>query len=85
MFDGMGHGVSAGAAQGEVKHYDLICGDESCDAHNKDQVPEEDVREDLCWTRGSNKRQKKPAEVSRRHKLTYLPMRGTERDVSGIF
>lgn len=47
MFDGMGHGVSAGAAQGEVQHHDLIRGNESSDRHNKDQVPEED-KEKIC-------------------------------------
>lgn len=42
MFDGMGHGMSAWAAQGEVQHHNLISGNESRDAHNKDQVSEED-------------------------------------------
>ncbi len=54
MFDGVGHGVSAGAAQGEVQHHNLIGSNESSDTHNKDQVPEEDIREDLCWTGDSN-------------------------------
>lgn len=44
MFDGVGHGVSAGAAQGEVQHHNLIGSDESSDRHNKDQVPEEDIK-----------------------------------------
>lgn len=46
MFDGMGHSMSAGAAQREVQHNNLISSNESGDAHNKDQVPEEDMRED---------------------------------------
>lgn len=41
-FDGMGHGMSARAAQGEVQHHNLISGNESRDTHNKDQVSEED-------------------------------------------
>lgn len=44
MFDGLGHGVSTGTAQGEVEHHDLIGGYESGDTHDKDQVPEEDER-----------------------------------------
>lgn len=54
MFDGIRHGMSAGAAQGEVQHYNLIGGNESSDTHNKDQVPADDIREDLCWTGDSN-------------------------------
>ncbi len=49
MFDGVGHGVSAGAAQGEVQHHNLISSNESCDTHHKDQIPEENIREDQCW------------------------------------
>lgn len=49
MFDGMGHGMSVGATQGEVQHHNLISSDESGDTHNKDQVPAEDIREDCCW------------------------------------
>lgn len=44
MFHGMGHGVSAGTAQGEVKHHNLIGSNESRHAHDKDQVPEGDSR-----------------------------------------
>ena len=47
MFDGMGHGVSAGAAQGEVQHHNLIRGNESGDRHDEDQVPE--VEKEKCW------------------------------------
>lgn len=49
MFDGMGHGMSAGAAQGEVQHHNLISGNESSDTHDKDQVPEEEIRQYLRW------------------------------------
>lgn len=54
MFDGMRHGVSAGAAQGEVQNHNLIGSDESSDRHDKDQVPEEDVRENVCWREDSD-------------------------------
>lgn len=50
MFDAVGHGVSAWAAQGEVQHHNLIGGNEGSDTHDKDQVPEEDIRGDLCLT-----------------------------------
>lgn len=39
MLDGIRHGVSAGAAQGEVQHHNLICGYESGHTHDKDQIP----------------------------------------------
>lgn len=42
MFDGLGHGVSIGTAQGEIEHHNLIGGYERGDTHDKDQVPEED-------------------------------------------
>lgn len=45
MFEGLGHTVSAGAAQWEVQHYNLICSNESSDTHHEDQVPGEDIRE----------------------------------------
>lgn len=48
MFDGVRHSVGAGAAQGEVQNHNLIGSNESSDRHDKDQVPEKDVREDLC-------------------------------------
>lgn len=52
MFDAVGHGMSVWAAQGEVQHHNLISGNEGRDTHDKDQVPEEDIRGDLCWTGG---------------------------------
>lgn len=54
MFDGIGHGVGARATQGEVQHHNLISSNESSDTHHKDQVPAEDIREDLCWRGDSN-------------------------------
>lgn len=48
MLDAVGHGVSAWTAQGEVQHHDLISSNQSGDRHDKDQVPVEDIREDLC-------------------------------------
>lgn len=44
MFEGRGHGVSAGTAQGDVEHHDLVGSDESGHRHNKDQVPEKSIR-----------------------------------------
>lgn len=44
VFDGLGHDMSIGTAQGEVEHHDLIGGYESGDRHDKDQVPEEGER-----------------------------------------
>lgn len=44
----MGHGMSAGAAQGEVQHHNLISSNESSDTHDKDQVPEEDIIHNMC-------------------------------------
>lgn len=44
VFDGLGHDMSTGTAQGEVEHHDLIGGYESGDRHDKDQVPEEGER-----------------------------------------
>lgn len=44
MFDGLGHGMGTGTAQGEVEHHDLIGGYESGDTHDEDQVPEEDEK-----------------------------------------
>lgn len=45
--------------------------------------------EEICVGQGAEdviiKDQIPPAEVSIEHTLTHLPMRGTERDVSGIF
>lgn len=52
MLDAVGHGMSVWAAQGEVQHHNLISGNEGRDTHDKDQVPEEDIRVDLCWTGG---------------------------------
>lgn len=52
MFDAVGHGVSAGAAQGDVQHHDLIGCDEGSDTHDEDQVPggrgEEGGGVDIC-------------------------------------
>lgn len=47
MFDGLRHGMSAGATQGDVQHHYLIRGNESSDRHYKDQVPEGD-KENIC-------------------------------------
>lgn len=44
VFDGLGHGMSTGATQGEVEHHNLIGSYESGDTHDKDQVPEEDEK-----------------------------------------
>lgn len=44
VFDGLGHDMTIGTAQGEVEHHDLIGGYESGDRHDKDQVPEEGER-----------------------------------------
>lgn len=45
MLDLMRHGVSVGAAQGEVQHHNLVGSDECGDAHNEDDVPKEDIIE----------------------------------------
>lgn len=52
MFEGLGHCVSTGAAQGEVEDHNLIGSDESRHAHDKDQVPEEDITGELCCKGG---------------------------------
>lgn len=39
--------MSAGAAQREVQHHNLIGCNESRDRHDKNEVPEKDIRDDL--------------------------------------
>lgn len=81
MFDGLGHGMSIGATQGEVEHHNLIGGYESGDTHDKDQVPEDGEKRAVSV---SNDRDT-PAASHTEHTLTHLPMRGTESEVSGTF
>ena len=76
MFDAVGHGVSAGAAQGEVQHHDLIGSNESSNTHDKDQVPAVGRTSDKIWvgqdtqTVWVKKKDRRPAEIGRGQQRT---------------